>query len=195
MKKVLFLVGPHASGKTYSSKEYIANKENIKMIDTGPIIRNIHQNMDPNISIGDWVKKMELQYGKNITSQLILTEINKVMLNSECDNFILIGFRTLQGIAYIIEHLRLEDYSILYVDAPPKLLYKNYITREKTNTSFEEFTIHLENDLKSGLEEIKKLALLDNKIDYYYRNSNYDSFKERIDSYFTNSKTKKLTKE
>lgn len=56
MKKVLFLVGPHASGKTYSSREYIAKNENIGMIDTGPIMRRIHKEMDPDTSMGDWVK-------------------------------------------------------------------------------------------------------------------------------------------
>lgn len=58
MKKVLFLVGPHASGKTYSSREYIAKNKNIGMIDTGPIMRRIHREMDPDISMGDWVKKI-----------------------------------------------------------------------------------------------------------------------------------------
>ena len=108
MKKVLFLVGPHASGKTYSSREYIAKNKNIGMIDTGPIMRRIHKEMDPDISMGDWVKKLEVQYGKDITSQLISNEIGKIMSNDECDKFILIGFRTLEGIAFTIQHLNIE---------------------------------------------------------------------------------------
>lgn len=34
---------------------YCKNK-NIGMIDTGPIMRRIHKEMDPDISMGDWVK-------------------------------------------------------------------------------------------------------------------------------------------
>lgn len=195
MKKVLFLVGPHASGKTYSSREYIAKNKNIGMIDTGPIMRRIHKEMDPDISMGDWVKKLEVQYGKNITSQLISNEIGKIMSNDDCDKFILIGFRTLEGIAFTIQHLNIEDFSILYVDATQELLYQNYLAREKKNISFEDFKNYLQNELNSGLTKLREMALNGEMIDYYYRFSNDDSFEEKIDSHLTNCEIKKLRKE
>lgn len=184
------MVGPHASGKTYSSREYIAKNKNIGMIDTGPIMRRIHKEMDPDISMGDWVKKLEVQYGKDITSQLISNEIGKIMSNDECDKFILIGFRTLEGIAFTIQHLNIEDFSILYVDATQELLYQNYLAREKKNISFEDFKNYLQNELNSGLTKLRKMALNGEMIDYYYRFSNDDSFEEKIDSHLTNCEIK-----
>ena len=193
MNKVLFLVGPHASGKTYSSKKYIAKKENVGMIDTGPIMRELHNKMDPRLSMEEWVNNLEVQYGKDITSQLISTEIGKIMLRSEYDHFILIGFRTLEGIIYAVKHLNLEDFSILYVDANLELLYGNYLKREKTDISLGAFQDYLENELKSGLVELRRIAISDDsRIDYYYRNSNNDGFEEKIDSHFSETRVKRL---
>lgn len=124
-------------------------------------------------------KKLEVQYGKDITSQLISNEIGKIMSNDECDKFILIGFRTLEGIAFTIQHLNIEDFSILYVDATQELLYQNYLAREKKNISFEDFKNYLQNELNSGLTKLRKMALNGEMIDYYYRFSNDDSFEEK----------------
>lgn len=195
MRKVLFLVGPHASGKTYSSREYIAKKENIGMIDTGPIMRKIHKEMSLDTSMEDWVKKLEVQYGKNITSQLISNEICKIMSNDQCDKFILIGFRTLEGIAFTIQYLNIEDFSILYVDATQELLYQNYLAREKKNISFEDFKNYLQNELNSGLSKLREMAQKGNMMDYYCRFSNNDRFEEKIDSYLTGCEIKKLRKD
>lgn len=197
MNKVLFLVGPHATGKTYSSKEYIADKEDIKIIDTGPIMRQTHKRMDPDISIDEWVKKMELQYGEDITSQLISTEISNTMIDSECDKFILIGFRTLKGILYTVNHLDLKDYNILYIDASPELLYKNYLARKEKYISFEAFKTYINDELASGLSELKELALNNKGIDYYYKTTNDDNINKILDTYLSknNIKTRKLTEE
>lgn len=116
------------------------------------------------------------------------------MANSDCDKYILIGFRTIDGILYTIKHLNIDDYSILYVDATIELLFNNYISREKKNISFEEFKLYIENELKSGLGKLKSLALDGEFVDYYYKLSNEDQLEERIDSHL-NNKAKKLRKE
>lgn len=194
MSKILFLVGPHASGKTYTAKEYISKQENVKMVDTGPIMREIHNKVAPNTTMSEWVCSLEKQYGKDATSCLISSEIGNIMANSDCDKYILIGFRTIDGILYTIKHLNIDDYSILYVDATIELLFNNYISREKKNISFEEFKLYIENELKSGLGKLKCLALDGELVDYYYKLSNEDQLEERIDSHF-NNKVKKLRKE
>ena len=193
MNKVLFLVGPHACGKNYSSTKYVEKRDDVEMIDTGPIMRKLHKDNAPEISMGDWIKKIEFEYGKDITSKLILNEIEKVIINSNCNNFIIIGFRSIEGIFYVIEHLNLTDYGILYIDAPDELLYENFLKREKKEISFREFKDYLVEEFNSGLRKIKDEALLEDAlVDYYYRNSNSDIFECKIDNYFTNKKVKKL---
>lgn len=192
--KVLFLVGPHASGKTFTAKKYVLGKEDIKMVDTGPIMRSIHNNVSPNTTMAEWVSNLEKQYGKDATSHLISTEIGKVMMDLSCDKFILIGFRTIEGILYTIEHLNIEDYSVLYVDASDELLFNNYLAREKKNISFEEFKRYLDNELKSGLINLKRNALKNESIDYFYKLSNEDPLEEKIDSHFKGYTMKKSKK-
>lgn len=195
--QVLFLVGPHACGKTYSSKEYIKANSDTKMIDTGPIMRKIHQEQGNGLSIGDWVKKLESEYGKEITSNIISDEIGKEMNSSDCEKFIIVGFRTLEGILYTIDHLNIENYSILYADGTPELLYENYLLREKKDISYEEFKIYLNNELNSGLNKLKIIAQTNpNLIDYYCRETNDDSLLERINNHLQtinkNDKVRKL---
>ena len=196
MNKILFLVGPHACGKTYSSTKYVEARDDVKMIDTGPIMRKLHKDNAHGISMGDWIKKLEFEYGKDITSKLILNEIEKVIINSNCNNFIIIGFRSIEGIFYVIEHLNLTDYEILYIDAPNELLYENFLKREREKISFREFKDYLDKELDSGLGKIKNEALLGSAlVDYYYRNSNNDSFEYKIDNYFKNKRIKRLRRE
>ena len=52
MKNILFLTGPHAVGKTYASKEVCNSYENIDMIDTGPIMRQLYKESGFGSSIG-----------------------------------------------------------------------------------------------------------------------------------------------
>lgn len=196
MKKVLFLIGPHASGKTYTSKEYINENQDCQMIDTGPIMRKIHNQYSKETTMGEWVKNLEEIYGKNITSHIISTEIEKIINNSECNNYILIGFRTLSGIKYAINHLNIEDYSILYIDASLELLHSNYLKRENKNISQEEFNKYINDELNSGLRELKELAANENStIEYYYRTSNNDSLKGKISMHFESIKCRKRVKE
>ena len=168
--------------------------KNVRMIDTGPIMREIHKKNNPDITIGEWVKNLEARYGENITSQLISNEIAKIMYNNKDNKFILIGFRTLEGIEFTIKALDIENFSILYVDASPELLYQNYLKREKKNISFEKFKEYLQNELNNGLIKVRDIALNYDTIDYYYRFSNNDSLEEKIDSHLMGGKEKILKK-
>ncbi len=188
MKKVLFLVGPHASGKSYSSKEYIAKKTSVEMIDTGPIMRELHKQNASELTMAEWINRLEEKYGDDITSCIINSEIKKRMEHSETSEYIIVGFRTLEGILYTMKNLELKNCSILYVDATQNLLYKNFISRGG-NMSSDEFKKYLDDEEKSGLETLKRIALEDsNLIDYYYRTTNNDCFENQIDFHFNKMK-------
>ncbi len=186
MKNILFLVGPHASGKTFSTKELIKNHELVDtiMIDTGPIMRAIHKKDSPETSIDKWVSNIEKKYGKDATSKLITHEIEQILDSTSANNCILIGFRSLKGILYTIENLKLDSYSILYVDAPFELLYKNFMSRGEKEMSRTAFSAYLQEELATGLGVMKNMALNNsNLIDYYYRESNDDHFENILFEY------------
>lgn len=190
--KLLFIVGPHASGKTYSTNQYLNNNKdgNIVSIDTGPIMRKLHKESDPNIHISEWVNKLEEQYGKNVTSSLIAGEINKIIVQGNYDNAILIGYRTIDSISYLIQALDIQDFHILYVDASYELLYNNYLKREKKEISFSDFEIYLNEELKSGLIKLKDLAMNHaDYFEYFYKTSNEDSFENVIVDFFELNKS------
>ena len=120
MKNILFLTGPHAVGKTYASKEVCNSYENVDMIDTGPIMRQLYKESGFGSSIGEWVATLENNFGEDITSLLIATEIKKILSESYCDNIIVIGFRSLRGILYTAKYLNLDNYHVLFVDEKKK---------------------------------------------------------------------------
>ena len=183
--KVQFIVGPHASGKTYSSKEALKNEElsNVKIIDTGPIIREIHSKVAPELSIGEWIDNLEKQYGDNISDEIISNEIKR-RLNDD-DKAIIIGYRTLKGINYVLDKIKPDDYQILYLDASLSLLYKNYIERTKNNISIEEFKKYIEEEYNSGLNILKEECFNGNSnFQYIYKKSNEDSFETILIEFF-----------
>ncbi len=190
--KTLFLVGPHASGKTYSTKEAIKRMglQNTTMIDTGPIMRKLHKESAPTKTINVWVEDLEKKYGKGITSKLICDEIKRIMDSVDSENcIIVIGFRSIEGLMYTIETLNITDYNILYVDASFELLYQNYSSREGNKKTREEFAVYLQEELNSGLGVLRDMALNNNgMIDYYYRDSNDDDFENYLLQYLAPGK-------
>ena len=190
--KTIFLVGPHASGKTYSTKEVIKkmNLQNVKIIDTGPIMRGLHKESAPDKTIDSWIDELEKQHGKGITSELICNEIKKRIDKMNNDDYaIVIGFRTVDGLKHTIESLGLTDYNILYVEASFDLLYQNYCSREGNKKTREEFAKYLEEELQSGLGLLRTFALDNNsRIDYFYRTSNNDGFENCLLHYLSPNK-------
>lgn len=192
MGKVLFLIGPHASGKTYTSMEYINKNSGVGIIDTGPIMREIYLKSGYNKPINEWVSDLETKYGPRITSKIINERINYLMNSSDKDNFIIIGFRSLEGIDYVINDLNIKNYSILYLDCDKNLLYDNYCNREKGAT-IDEYESRLDYEYSLGLSKMRNIAILkDSFIDYHYRISNNDSLLAKIDKYFKEDYNSKI---
>lgn len=191
--KVLFVVGPHASGKTYSINESLA-ENNIKstIVDTGPIMRRKHQESGSVQKIGKWVCELEQLYGNDITSKIIANEIEKQINLEQNENVIIIGYRTFDSIKYLVNYLQIEDFQIIYVDAPISLLYQNYCAREGAKKTFNEFEFYIHEEEKSGLVLLKAYAMLNNEnFQYFYKQTNDDTFKGLITDYFRKPKTKK----
>lgn len=186
MEKVLFVVGPHAGGKTYSTREYLSdnNISDVTMIDTGPIMRELHDKSGHQGNIGEWVSQLEDRYGDLITSVLITDEIKERLSNRGNKKAILIGFRTLDTIRFVIQELGLKDFSVLYVDGSFDLLYRNFLSREHKNITPDEYLEYLAEEQESGLKVLKKCAISKKRgFTYFFKKSNDDSFEDFLLSY------------
>ncbi|MBO6194969.1 MAG: AAA family ATPase [Bacilli bacterium] len=194
--KILFVVGPHASGKTYSTKKHIKEnnlKSQVTVIDTGPIMREIHQREASHMTIDEWVKLLEQQYGKIITSKIITDEVSKRIEQSGKDNAVIIGYRTVDSIVHLIREINIEDYKILYIDAPISLLYENYCMREGNKKNFKEFEYYINDEERKGLIRLKDYSLRGyDDFQYIYKKSNEDSFEDVIVDYFNTKKENQI---
>lgn len=180
--KFAFIVGPHACGKSYTINKKYNQNESIEIIDTGPIIRNIHENENPSITLEEWINEKKRVMGESATNIIIRNEIKKIIEQTNKDNYIIIGFRTLEGIYSIINDLNIENYNILYIDSPKNVLYENYLNREKTNISYEQFLNYLQNEETIGLLDMKnKIKSGLNYTNYYMKKDKEDI--EYITSY------------
>lgn len=195
--KVLFVVGPHASGKTYSINESLA-EDNTKatVIDTGPIMRTVHKESGSNKKIGEWVLELEKIHGKDITSKIIASKIIDTINLEQSENVIIIGYRTFDSINYLVNELNIQDFEIIYVDAPISLLYTNYCKREGQKKTFEEFEKYIQEEEKSGLVLLKAYSMLNYEhFSYFYKQSNEESFKHLVTGYFRKPKVRKRVEE
>lgn len=191
--KVLIIVGPHASGKSYSiSKKLDENLLKTTIVDTGPIMRKKHQESETQKNISEWVEELEKLNGKDITSEIITSEIKKQIELEQNENVIIIGYRTFDSINYLINSLKIEDFAIIYLDAPISLLYTNYCKREGTKKTFNEFETYIHDEEKSGLVLLKAYAMLNcEHFNYVYKQSNEESFEHLVTDYFRKPKTRK----
>lgn len=168
---IYFVVGPSGVGKT-SFSNLLKRKRNVKIFDTGPILRNIYIKGNYKISFGEWVKCGEDKYGDNYAITLICNEIRDIFKNNS--DTIIIGNRCIDGIKYTIESLNIYDYIIIYFDASFDCLKTNYEKREKIKITDNDFYEIIEGGNKMGLLELKRYVLENSKHYYYFKNDNND---------------------
>lgn len=186
---IYYFCGHRGCGKNYLANQ-ITEKLNIKTIDTGPIIRKAYKQFNKeNIGFGEWMKKNEIKYGKNFSNMLIC----KLVKIENGKDYIIIGYRSIEGIYYFNENFKVKEYSIFFIDGDYDLFRENYNKREKTNISDDEYRGIIEIEKKMGIDKLKEFVLDNNAIGTYYYKKEND--KEIYDDVLRKIKNRKINKE
>jgi adenylate kinase family enzyme len=175
---IYFLCGHRGCGKNFLAKQIIEYINNIKIIDTGPIVREAYQRFKSNnICFKDWLKENEKKYGENFTNILICKLVN---MKKE-KNYIVIGYRSMEGIRYFNQYFGIKEYQIFFIDGDYELFRKNYNTREKKDISKEEYGKIIETEKLMGIQGIKNFVLNNQKNGkYYFKTKNDNSIYQDI---------------
>lgn len=168
---IYFLCGHRGCGKNFLANQ-IAKENPVKIIDTGPIIRSFYNKYKyDNESFGKWIKKNEEKYGADFSNRLI----NKSVLINKSEDYIVIGYRSMEGIKYFNDNFKIKNYIIFYIDGDYELFRNNYNNREKTNISKEEYEEIVEVEDTMGINKVKEFVIKNKENGkYYYKTENND---------------------
>ena len=185
--KILFLTGPHAVGKSYFMQQ-LAITNDFFQFDTGPEMRRMHKESLSEKKIDEWVDELEKSYGPLVTCDMLCKVLES--RDRDTDNIIVTGFRQIEGIEYMINYFKPENYEILYIDGIFELLKSNFISREKKNISDDDFKEYLLSEEEWGLRALKEYVL-NNPLNcrYIKKQSNSDDITTDV---FKNNKILKL---
>ncbi|HCH34923.1 MAG: hypothetical protein UY35_C0002G0034 [Candidatus Saccharibacteria bacterium GW2011_GWC2_48_9] len=155
IKKTLFVVGPHASGKSALAKAAMIG-DLYRFVDTGPVLRSYHTADGPSMDFGPWIEMHEEHYGNNFTNDLLAGHIEASLANEahEQHDIVVIGNRSYSGVERLGAVLAPDDSKVLYIDAPKELLYQRYCMRENKSLDRSEFQRLLDRDSAMGLDEL-----------------------------------------
>lgn len=157
---MLIFAGPHGAGKTEASK--LISHYGFVSIDLGPTLRDIYRSTNPEISLSEWCKIGESEYGPNFTDQILVGQIKKLIKKYEgayknINDIILVGSRSLNGIKYIqqnLEPINDKSYNIIYITSPREILRERYFKKEGVKAKNEDFQSIIDADKALGLETI-----------------------------------------
>lgn len=148
----LFVVGPHASGKSALAKYSLGDDEH-HFFDTGPLLRSYHQYDHADTTFGQWVSSNEATYGATFTDDVLAGHIS-TSLKQIAKRAVIIGNRSIDGIDRLSDTLGASDRKIVYIDAPTNLLHERYQKREQRAVSLAEFEEILNRDRRMGLSAL-----------------------------------------
>lgn len=157
---MIFLTGPHASGKTMISKMIFLY--GFLCIELGTTLRLKHKETDPELNFSSWCQKEEKIHGPNFTDNIIVEKIRQktkeaLSLSNMFQDLVIVGSRSYQGIQYISNRIPSKNNyknTIIYIDAPLEILKKRYYLREKSEINDTEFDLLLEKDCQIGIKTI-----------------------------------------
>ncbi len=153
---MIFLTGPHGSGKTESAK--ILTSFNFQCIELGEIIRKKWKESKSNHDFDLWYKYKEKIHGSYFTDNILVKEIkNQIAKNNEKNivDVVLVGSRSYRGIKYLINNLlKTNESIIIYINADIKNLKKRCEIRDKKKFTNKEFELWLKKDEKMGITSI-----------------------------------------
>ena len=174
---VYFFCGHRGCGKNYLANQ-ISSKKKIITIDTGPIIRQMYNKYNTEGKIlKKWIADNETQYGKEFSNKLIC---ENTQVNIEQD-YIIIGYRSMEGIKYFNNFFNITDYRIIYIDGDYELFRHNYNDRENKNLSKQEYEEIIKIEELMGINEVKIFSK-NNTVygEYYYKTQNNDTIYNSI---------------
>lgn len=157
-KRMLFVCGPHASGKSALVRD--ALNDGYTIFDTGPTLRSLHKNERPEITFREWVTDGERTAGNNFTDELLAKELRKLIAETPpSSGIIVVGNRSVSGIEYLKGQIDHSDSKVIYINAPKRMLFDRYKQREDAkNLTQKEFDEILEADMRMGLYQISGIS-------------------------------------
>lgn len=161
---MIFIVGPHNSGKTTLAKSMV--DFGFIHVETGDIIRQKYNEINPESSFRDWARKNNTE-NPHFFDDFILDivnferEKNKDCMDKLC-KIVITGNRQIEGIKYLMEKMNNVDMHanvVFYLDAPVEELYLRQTKRKDRIVPGLNFAIfkdeYLAFDEDMGLGKIK----------------------------------------
>ncbi len=184
--KGVFFVGHRGSGKTYLANK-LKEEYGVLHIDTGPLIRKNYRENFSEYDFITWLKYGEEKYGENFSNIIVCKEIENILKDShiKSDLLLITGNRSIQGIKYIIKEFGIQEFKVIFLDAPFECLKQNYVKRENLNLSDDEFQAIIDVEKNMGIGGVKEYAKNNNNNSIYiYRENNasisIDEYKKMI---------------
>lgn len=158
-RPVLFLAGPHASGKTELAT-HLVDSRGYSCVDLGPSIRAAHKAEQPDKDFGYWNSEGEKKFGPDFTNRVVANAALRSLESSSSEvPFIVSGSRSYPGLQYLINALDAENNRTMYVEADEGVMFERYKAREdKPDLTVVEFQAVLAKDQAMGLEGIRSHA-------------------------------------
>ena len=174
---IYYFCGHRGCGKNYLADQLTKNTS-IQIIDTGPIIRKVYAKYNPmNQTFKEWIESNEAKYGNNFSNDVIC----KMIEIDPNKSYIVIGYRSLEGIKYFCEHFKINDFKIIFIDGDFELFRSNYNKRENLDISRQEYKKIIEIENLMGIQELRDFAKRHKEIaEYYFKTQNDDTIYEHL---------------
>lgn len=157
--KIIFLAGPHGSGKTYTANYLTNTCSNFLHLDIGPIVRTVHRDESPQTDLNDWFAYRKEKHGKSFLQKIVCPYIQQNYTWNKNTRFIITGCRSVSIINQINDFFHNSPPQIIYIDSPFSLLKENYENREKQSLSDIDFTAVLDSDIPLGINKLKQFCI------------------------------------
>lgn len=161
---MIFITGHHNSGKS-TAAGCLKEKYGFSHVETGDIVRQLHQHSKTNLPYGEWAKLNSHCFDQVITSTICDLRERILQTNGKVPDIVVTGNRQIEGIRHIINNVQPfpgREHLILYVEADPKILHERHMARmdrPTTRLTFKEFMDGLiKFDQDMGVELIKEHA-------------------------------------
>lgn len=158
-QRLLFVTGPHGSGKTAVAKAVLGAEH--PMFDIGPTLRVHHAAEMPEAKYEEWIALREAELGKTFISDIISRHMNEELADRDDPRQIatVVGARYPGIVQRLTDNRAPAEAGIVYVTAPDDILFERYRMREgKADLTRTDFEVILEYDRNLGLHDLEGMA-------------------------------------